>query len=675
MAKTLRPEWPSATLNIGVSGHRSSRASFAQNADAIAAALDDVFDLISTTGKAAQPKLLSMLADGADQLAVEGALARKWAVVAPLPFGLALTAALDAYDVKDATTAAALISQEESTSVNDAQRASTAKLIAFAAKTRTFELSEQDEYAHAEWLASFADSARAERFKLWASERYALASRIIVEQSDVLIAVWDGAARTSVGGTGHTVMVALESGVPVVWIDPSAPADWTLVNSVDQLPAVPGADSTAKKGEAARTELTRTIRNALSPLLDRGDKRGSLVGMHGFRAERWKRTNGLFWRGYRIIERAFGRPIFGHKPWRHAKANDVDAEDEPSGLQRPGVVARPTRPEQLEAKDWKTFLPDARALLASDEPFVDAMVVLIGRRFAWADGISTTLSDSYRGGMVLCFFLAMCAVVAVALHVPFTDEASGTVLAWIEAGCIFFILTIAILGQSWRKWHRRWLEIRRAAEYLRHAHILALGGVARPIGRWPAAARGAWPEWYARQCIHELGLPNVAVTKEYLSALLTGPVRAHLRQQRDYHRAKWARLHAVQAWLDAIAGTMFFCAGLMTAAELTILKMVIQMSPATSQWAIFIGILFPTVATFFASVRYFGDFERFAGISFVAFSKLHGVDQLVERFHASEIATDYAAASRILHQLDDIVIAELESWQSVFSAKPMSIPG
>lgn len=51
------------------------------------------------------------------------------------------------------------------------------------------------------------------------SEAHMAAGRVVVQRSDVLLAVWDGQPARGFGGTGDVVAYALERGVPVevVW--------------------------------------------------------------------------------------------------------------------------------------------------------------------------------------------------------------------------------------------------------------------------------------------------------------------------------------------------------------------------------------------------------------------------------------------------------------------------
>jgi hypothetical protein len=106
------PPPPRVRLSLGVTGHRQDNLAYAANQAGIATTLAEILDIIEATaagspaplGPAAPTRLHCLLADGADQLAAEAALARGWELAVPLPFGQALNAAINAHpaDVADA---------------------------------------------------------------------------------------------------------------------------------------------------------------------------------------------------------------------------------------------------------------------------------------------------------------------------------------------------------------------------------------------------------------------------------------------------------------------------------------------------------------------------------------------------------------------------------------------
>jgi hypothetical protein len=91
-----------------------------------------------------------------------------------------------------------------------------------------------------------------------ASDAYAACGRIVVDQSDVLVVVWDGERRRRRGGTEETIDAARLTGVPIVWMDARAPHGWQLVEGGARLPA-----STAGRARRAGPPDLQILRKAV----------------------------------------------------------------------------------------------------------------------------------------------------------------------------------------------------------------------------------------------------------------------------------------------------------------------------------------------------------------------------------------------------------------------------
>ncbi len=154
--------------------------------------------------------------------------------MAPLPFGLDLNVAINAHPASAAEARALLAGATADLSGCSAKsRHHAARIRALAARARLFELADQDDSIAALFLARLEhpdDRARVANFSAESSLRVALAGRVMVEQSDLVIGIWDGITRALVGGTGHTIEVALETGAPVVWLDANAPEHWRILS-------------------------------------------------------------------------------------------------------------------------------------------------------------------------------------------------------------------------------------------------------------------------------------------------------------------------------------------------------------------------------------------------------------------------------------------------------------
>lgn len=665
------PPMPVARLCLGVTGHREDNPAFAANRPAILAALEQVLDQIDAAviaehqGPIAPTRLHCLLADGTDQVVAESALARGWELIAPLPFGLALNAAINSHP-KTIEDARALLFgiPGDCDDCNAELRARAERINALASKARLFELADRDDWIrdlYLEKLHSPGDGRKAATFAAEASLRVALAGRVMIEQSDLLVAVWDGMTRALIGGTGHTIQIALETGASVVWIDTHTPDRWRILSGPE---ALAGVEAAFQVDSDRDSELRKLVRRALYPadptLIHKHHGRRPPAGPEVLANEVWPVKSNPVWHLYRRVEALFG------------------ADDFRSRFRNLTVTYE--TPDAITSRSAARPLALARALPGQLTDYMTAVETGILRRFAWADGISARLSDVYRGGMTLNFLLAPLAIVGGIAYLTFATSEEKWLFALFELTLLVAVLAIALVGQRHR-WHRRWFETRRVAEYLRHAPILQLFGVARAPGRWPMGTETSWPEWYARHALREVGLPHLAVTQTYLREAVTELLWEHVKSQRDYHIGKARRLSAVHHNLDRMAEVLFILAVVSVLGYL-----VLKAGGALHFWPkviaehmsymfTFLGVLLPTFGAAISSVRFFGDFERFAAISRVTSEKLQVIHIRIERLLAApEGALDYGRAADLAHATDDVVVSEIESWQAVFGGKQVTVP-
>jgi hypothetical protein len=640
-------------LALGITGHRASNASFSAHAPAIGAALAALFTQIDgiaagLPGVKGAIRLHSLLVDGTDQVAADLALARGWELAVPLPFGADLNCAINAHPL-GAGDAAAVLAGAVSADPMVAARA--AAIQAITARAQLFELADRDAEVEALWLASLADPddrGAARAFEALASDNVALAGRVMIERTDLVIAVWDGKVANLPGGTGHTVTAALAMGTPVLLIEPAVPEAWQILTRPEELGQAPNPASTP---DGARLEAI--IRAAM---VAEGWDAAQLS------REVWRPRSSRMFGLYRRIERVFG----GAGGWFSSLHVDYEA---------PGTIASGSGAPMVAA---------AAAMPGGDAQVAAQLADDVLPMFAWADGIASRLADAYRSGMCVNFVLAALAVIIGLAYLP----AAASEIKWVFAGAELLLLSgILVLTAAGSRmgWHRRWFEMRRVAEYLRHAPALLLLGVARPTGRWPRKGGGGdsaeWPEHFARHALRDVGLPRVAVTREYLRAGLAEVALPHVASQRAYHTAKAHRLETVHHQLDRAAGTCFALAVVSVLGYLACKfggmagvlpkHLASDLSPLFT----FLGVAFPTLGANLAGIRYFGDFERFGAISRVAAEKLGEIEVRMGLLlsGASEALT-YAAAADLMHALDEAVVDEIESWQSVFGAKHLALP-
>jgi hypothetical protein len=168
-----------APLGIGVTGHRPERLGNA-DVEAIAHSAEAALRAIATAaGPAAALRLVTSLAEGADAIVTDAALALGWPVDVVLPFHRDEYAAdFKAEGVRDEFLA----------------RLDRADAV--------FEL----------------PGHRGEPGGGGAA--YERAGRLMLAQVDILVAVWDGDAARGRGGAAQIVTEALDAGIPVIHLDP-----------------------------------------------------------------------------------------------------------------------------------------------------------------------------------------------------------------------------------------------------------------------------------------------------------------------------------------------------------------------------------------------------------------------------------------------------------------------
>lgn len=635
-------------LSLGITGHRETNPTYRDNAPAIEATLKILFAAVGGAVEGApKPRLHTLLALGTDLLAVEIALAMGWQVAAPLPFGKALNIAINAQP-QTAEGARALL--DGSDDCEEPARSNALRIAAAASRVTCFELAERDEQIRALFLASLQsppDTDAAHAFGVAGSERAALAGQIMIEQVDLLIAVWDGRSPGPVGGTRHTINHALELGTSVLWIDAGNPGHWRLLDTPEDL---------ANRWNITVLPNPQAVADMVAELLpcDETGTGRQLLDTPQPPVRSRKRFH-----AYRQIETIFVggvRPVFKSLTQKYP-----DEEDVLSTLEAP-------------------LMQSAKALPETDRTLLEKITTEIVRRFARADATATYLSDAYRGGMVANLLLAALAVIGGIAYLPFVDSTFKWPFALFEFAVLTLILLIIAIGRK-RDWHGRWFQTRRVAEYLRHAPFMVLLGVARSAGSWPHSEDSGWPEDYVRSILREIGLPNAVIDQQTLRTALKQWIGTHVSAQRAYHIAKAERLKHIDHNIERFSERIFLLAVIViatylvgeVAARFGLIPM--ELVHKSSKLFTFLGVALPTLGGAIAGIHYFADFGRFAAISESTANRLEGLERRIAALLAApDEELDYGRVASIARAVDEIVVSEIEHWQDVFGGKHISVP-
>ncbi len=415
MTLNTPPPHVTPVLQIGFSGHRDLSAAdsallqarlrdvLAEITTAARAALADGWPRLSAEGALAALELrgICALAAGADRVAAQAILTAGWPLVAPLPFARELYR-------------------------NDFTPEKAAEYDALLPHCVTVH--------ELDGIPGRADAYRA-------------VGHLILEQSDIVIALWDGNPERGPGGTGEVVREARAADIPVIVIDAAAP------HAVRLLAA------------AGVRDIADQVRALLAP----PGKSGGVDGLDVYYREKTRSVPRLALRLSRIerLLLAFRKPAAIPAPEAQEPVPGGAAAD--AGFQAAQAVLNPA----LEAADhlavryatlyrasitlrWLAVFPSAFAAL-----------VLIYVRAPWAAPLS----------------LIATAVSLITFVIGFNDKHSG--------------------------WHRRFLDYRFMAEHLRYAPLMAMFGSTRTLPRLPpyqAAVNSDWVNWYLRFALRKLGL-------------------------------------------------------------------------------------------------------------------------------------------------------------------------
>ncbi|OLN28305.1 hypothetical protein DVDV_1686 [Desulfovibrio sp. DV] len=390
-------------------------------------------------------------------------------------------------------------------------------------------------------------------------EAYLAAGRIVLEHSDLLIAVWDGAVPNGIGGTGHIVAEAEDRGLPVVIIDPAHPAALRF-----QFPGATnhwGQDLNACIGRLilppAPLPETNPVWSWKDHLRDwfSGGGSGSTSPAQYFAETRPGPT--LLGRFPAWFEKTLARK----KPPCGPGTSDCLRFRDRLAARWKGLCAllagkRP--PDNGPPRSTACAWCDA---LGFDRPAAKQAEVLLAEHYEWADQLAVHYAALYRAVGFLRHLLM--AVVLVGVFIGSYVKHFDAVGFGIQVLAFALILLLIQLNAA-RNWHQRFLDYRFIAEELRHMRFLFL------LGCVPASARNSmartytrenWPAWHLRNIARQAGLVPARMEPALLEKYRQRLDSDVLTDQINFYDARKERYGLIADRLSAF-GIWCFIAGL-----------------------------------------------------------------------------------------------------------------
>jgi hypothetical protein len=577
---------------LGVIGHRPNRLPAAAR-DRIAADVGFVLDSLSTEAKKVREddaefylptapllSVVSALAEGADRIAAEAALVRGWALDVVLPFS-AEVYRVDFQEADSVSIFNELLSRARSTLVLSGERTE---------ETRAYET----------------------------------VGLTVLDESDLLLMIWDGGPSEGRGGTTQMLEQASRLDIPVVHIDAKGEA----------APRILWAGLGALPAPAA------TVDDLPTEALSRG-----LKGL----LEKLTRPPSLATEQYSL------KSYFSESFYRYNLRLEFPLLMAMCGVRALGRAdLRPANPQMLA-----TELLNLGAS-SSDESL---RASVLASAYGWADAVGIRFAQVFRGAFVMNFLLASIAVIAAVSSLLFDHEKKYLFVS-LELLLIAFVLTNTILGR-WRAWHRRWFEPREVAERLRIAFALWTLG-ARPkrfLGEEPVSTG-----WYARAIVREqtprsgvLDIDGLSTGRAMLVSLLS--------EQCCYHRSAAKLMEQLEHRLE-LFGLILFVMTLLTAVGYLFATSVTHVAESAAFLVTALAAGLPALATASYGIRVIGDFE---GISRRSKRTHDALQQLIGAVSEQPLTLEHLRARA--RGAAEAMLGDVASWRVAAESRGLKIPG
>lgn len=343
-------------------------------------------------------------------------------------------------------------------------------------------------------------------------DAYVPLAHVLVEQADVLVAVWDGERARGVGGTAEVVQQARRAAVPIIRIDPRAVQSPWLEDF--------RAEDLGRSGGLER--LPATLATLLAP-----PTRDPILSQ-------------------------FIRGDFPRRPRSRLYDRLVHFA---AGTKAPAGGSIPAQPGEVCAEEWRrswTRLPPER---------VEEVAGRFAEAHGWADAAALWYGAAFRQSFTAIFLLTILAVMAAGIGAA-EFEALGPVPEAAEVVLLLIVLFFVRQGRQARS-QDRWLQFRSLAERIRHLAMLWPLARTTPLVRVPEAIhpmrpptddREGWVAWYLRAVARDAGLIGGDLDAGHTGAVRDWFLEAELLPQQRFHESMARRSakihHPMEAWAE-----------------------------------------------------------------------------------------------------------------------------
>jgi hypothetical protein len=370
---------------------------------------------------------------------------------------------------------------------------------------------------------------------------YFHAGRVMVDHSDILIAVWDGEDPDHIGGTAHVVDYARRADIPILWIHSSGVQPIRIIDA-----------------EGVREYTGELLAEKINSDVYHGAKAGRGTGksitdgdVRRFLAEKQSARNCWVF-GYRLLLR-----LLSPRECRQKLSSAV--------------------PDFVKSADASLFNGRGGG---EGECSLDGKRGTINTQFGWADNLAIRYSDVYRTVGVVRHVFGLLVTVALCFGfyygfwqgswkgnpmapagfswVPVAGDNWGNLLGFLfQALFLGAIMALAYFNSS-RKWHQKFMDYRILAETIRATRYLHPMGITISGVEVPAyhGQSFTWTNLQLRSLVRNLGIPDGKLDRKSLLNYL-GELCGFLKGQEAYHETSFNRYESATRILGKLWQYLF----------------------------------------------------------------------------------------------------------------------
>lgn len=466
------------------------------------------------------------------------------------------------------------------------------------------------------------------------SQSYLNAGEIVLQQSDLLLAIWDGTQNNKIGGTGNIVAQAKEKNMPVLWINSQAPHTITLLHKNDEF-----------------ADWQSNLIPALKSILIPDDAATSFNQLHLTEEPQkwvWSFVNTVF---AQVLSTGYWRKSIFKKN-NHIK----NAYDEWSRIWDKMPTDNTVYKEYAEEK-FKSY-------------------------YVWLDYLSLNYGDNYRSAGILrhtAYFLATIGY-GIGFYYGFWYKNGGnsntTVLFVREFGfatqAIFLGIIIKIYKVNEKnKWHQKFIDYRILAEMMRHSVLLAslgsgIKGISLPV--YLKKEEVSWINWYYRAIVRQAGIPCIVLNVAQLH-YTKNLVLTMLEQQVAYHTSNQSKNNKIGSRLNRYSKLFYWATIIVVAMRVAVYAL--GFITILNEHYVELGVkvfnvfclLFPALALLFQAIALQGGYDILAQRSAAMKDDLEKLMQSLEK------QSSYKGVKNIAEKAAALMISEVTDWRLFVNTK------